>query len=160
MAYIWADAAGGLPAHAPPAPLRSCLGVLALLVAFMWPLDDLAAHWSLLALVLQRLLLMLAVPPLLVTGTPRPIIVRLTRPAAVDAILRVVVKPVPAVAIVTVVAVGTLTTGLVSLAAHSDVARVVDPDRRAAVGLRPVGAGAHRAARERSPSRPSAGAAT
>jgi cytochrome c oxidase assembly factor CtaG len=101
------------------------LGVVALLVAFMWPLGDLAAHWSLLALVLQRLLLTLAIPPLLVTGTPRPIIVRLTRPAAVDAVLRVVVKPVPAVAIVTAVAVGTLTTGLVSLAAHSDVARVV-----------------------------------
>jgi cytochrome c oxidase assembly factor CtaG len=101
------------------------LGVVALLVAFMWPLDDLAAHWSLLALVLQRLLLTLAVPPLLVTGTPRPIIVRLTRPAAVDTVLRLVVKPVPAVAIVTVVAVGTLTTGLVSLAADSGVARVV-----------------------------------
>jgi cytochrome c oxidase assembly factor CtaG len=101
------------------------LGVVALLVAFMWPLGDLAAHWSLLALVLQRLLLTLAVPPLLVTGTPLPIIVRLTRPAAVDAVLRVVVKPVPAVGIVTVVAVGTLTTGLVSLAADSDVARVL-----------------------------------
>ena len=60
---------------------------------------------------LQRLLLMLAVPPLLVAGTPRPIIARLTRPAAVDAVLRLVVKPMPAVAIVTVVAVGTLTTG-------------------------------------------------
>ena len=83
--------------------------MVALLVAFMWPLGDLAAHWSLLALVLQRLLLMLAVPPLLVAGTPRPILVRLTRPAAVDAVLRLVVKPVPAVAIVTVVAVGTLT---------------------------------------------------
>jgi cytochrome c oxidase assembly factor CtaG len=100
-------------------------GVMALLVAFMWPLGDLAAHWSLLALVLQRLLLTLAIPPLLVTGTPRPIIVRLTRPAAVDAVLRLVVKPVPAVCIVTVVAVGTLTTGPVSLAADSDVARVV-----------------------------------
>ena len=101
------------------------LAVVALLVAFMWPLSNLAAHWSLLALVLQRLLLMLAVPPLLVAGTPRPIIVRLTRPAAVDAVLRVIVKPVPAVCIVTAVAVGTLTTGLVSLAASSDVARVV-----------------------------------
>jgi cytochrome c oxidase assembly factor CtaG len=101
------------------------LGVAALLVAFMWPLGDLAAHWSLLALVLQRLLLMLAVPPLLVAGTPRPILVRLTRPTAVDAVLRVIVKPVPAVCIVTVVAVGTLTTGVVSLAANSDAARVV-----------------------------------
>jgi cytochrome c oxidase assembly factor CtaG len=101
------------------------LGLLALVGASMWPLGDLAAHWSLLALVAQRLLLMLAAPPLLVIGTPRPVIARLTRPAAVDAVLRVVVKPVPAVAIVTAVAVGTLTTGCVSVAAHSDVARVV-----------------------------------
>jgi len=101
------------------------LAIVALVVAFMWPLGDLAARWSLLALVAQRLLLMLAVPPLLVAATPRPIIVRLTRPAAVDAVLRQAVKPVPAVLFVTVVAVGTLTTGLVSLAAHSAVARVV-----------------------------------
>jgi len=94
-------------------------------VAFMWPLADLAARWSLLALVTQRLLLMLAVPPLLVAGTPRPVIVRLTRPAAVDALLRQAVKPVPAVLFVTVVAVGTLTTGPVGLAAHSPIARVV-----------------------------------
>jgi cytochrome c oxidase assembly factor CtaG len=100
-------------------------GVVVLLVAFMWPLGGLAAHWSLLALVLQRLLLTLAVPPLLVTGTPHPIVERLTRPAAVDAVLRVIVKPVPAVAIVTVVSVGTLTTGVVSLAAGSALARVV-----------------------------------
>ena len=57
------------------------LGVVALVVAFMWPLGDLAARWSLLALVAQRLLLMLAVPPLLVLGTPRPLLVWLTRPA-------------------------------------------------------------------------------
>jgi putative membrane protein len=68
---------------------------------------------------------MLAVPPLLVVGTPRPILVRLTKPALVDAVLRQVVKPVPAVLVVTVVAVGTLTTGVVSLAARSEVARVV-----------------------------------
>lgn len=101
-----------------------CLGVLALLIALTWPLGDLAAHWSLMALVVQRLILTLAVPPLLVLGTPPPIIVRMTRPTVVDAFLRFVVKPVPAIAIVTVVAVGTLTTGFVSLAAHSDLARI------------------------------------
>ena len=100
-------------------------GVVLLAGALTWPLGDLASHWLLLALVLQRLLLTLAVPPLLVLGTPRPIIARLTRPAAVDAVLRVAVRPVPAVAIVTVVAVGTLTVGAVSLAAHSVVARTV-----------------------------------
>ena len=99
-------------------------GAVLLLAAVTWPLGDLASHWLLLALVLQRLLLTLAVPPLLVLGTPRPIIARLTRPPAVDAVLRVVVRPLPAVAIVTVVAVSTLTTGAVSLAAQSDAARV------------------------------------
>jgi cytochrome c oxidase assembly factor CtaG len=101
------------------------LGVLILAVAVLWPLADVAAHWSLLALVLQRLLLTLAVPPLLVAGTPRVIIAELTRPAPVDAVLRVIVKPIPAVVIVTGVAVGTLTTGAVNLAATSDLARVL-----------------------------------
>jgi len=101
------------------------LGTLALLVAVTWPLGDLAAHWSLLALVVQRLLLMLAVPPLLVTGTPRALLTALTRPAPVDALLRVAVRPVPAIAFVTVVAVGTLTTPAVSWATSSASARVV-----------------------------------
>jgi cytochrome c oxidase assembly factor CtaG len=99
-------------------------GLVALLAAFMWPLDDLAAHWLLAALVVQRLLLMLAAPPLLVRGTPKAVLARLTRPAPVDAVLRVIVKPVPAVCIVTVIAVGTLTTGAVELAGRSAVARV------------------------------------
>jgi putative membrane protein len=101
------------------------LGTLALLLAVTWPLGDLAAHWSLLALVLQRLLLMLAVPPLLVTGTPLPLLTALTRPAPVDAVLRLAVRPVPAIAFVTTVAIGTLTTGAVSLATSSDAARVM-----------------------------------
>jgi putative membrane protein len=99
--------------------------MVVLVLAVTWPLGDLAAHWLLMALVLQRVLLTLAVPPLLVLGTPRPLLARLTRPAPVDAILRVVVRPMPAVAIVTVVAVATLTTGVVSLTARSDAARVL-----------------------------------
>jgi cytochrome c oxidase assembly factor CtaG len=100
-------------------------GLVVLVAAVTWPLGDLATHWLLIALVLQRLLLTLAVPPLLVLGTPRPLLARLTRPPAVDAMLRVVVRPMPAVLIVTVVAVATLTTGAVNLAARSDVARVL-----------------------------------
>jgi cytochrome c oxidase assembly factor CtaG len=100
-------------------------GLLALTLAVNWPLGDLAAHWSLLALVLQRLFLTLGIPPLLVAGTPRPLLIRLTRPAPVDAVLRLVVKPAPAIAIVTVVAVGTLTTGAVAVAARSDLSRVL-----------------------------------
>ncbi len=130
---------------------RQCftLGVVALVVAFMWPLADLAARWSLLALVAQRLLLMLAVPPLLVAGTPRPIIVRLTRPAAVDAVLRLAVKPIPAVVFVTVVAVGTLDHGTGQPGRPLGRRPRGNPARRAALGFRPVGPGPHRAARRK-----------
>jgi putative membrane protein len=123
-AYLWATHREGWEATRQQRVLFIG-GVVVLVGAVTWPLGDLAAHWLLMALVLQRLLLTLAVPPLLVLGTPRPVIAWLTRPAAVDAVLRVVVRPLPAVVIVTVVAVSTLTTGAVTLAARSDVARVL-----------------------------------
>jgi len=121
--YLWGTQQAGCP------PTRRqrflfVLGAVVLLGAVTWPLADLAARWLLMALVLQRLLLTLAVPPLLVLGTPRPLLDRLTRPTPVDAVLRVVVRPLPAVVIVTVVAVSTLTTGAVTLSARADVARV------------------------------------
>ncbi len=119
--YLWATRHAGCAATTRQTLLFLC-GVLLLAGAVTWPLGDLASHWLLCALVLQRLLLTLAVPPLLVLGTPRPVIARLTRPAAVDAVLRVAVRPLPAVGIVTVVAVATLTVGAVSLAAQSVVA--------------------------------------
>ena len=122
--YIWATRRDGFEASGRQR-LLFCTGVVVLIAAVTWPLGDLATHWLLLALVLQRLLLTLAVPPLLVLGTPRPLLARLTRPAPVDAALRVVVRPLPAVLIVTAVAVGTLTTGAVSLASRSDLARVL-----------------------------------
>jgi cytochrome c oxidase assembly factor CtaG len=132
-AFTWATRR---PGYGATAHQRRCFwgGALVLLVAVAWPLGDLAAHWSLLALVVQRLLLLLAAPPLLVAGTPPALLIRLTRPAPVDALLRVAVKPVLAVAIVTVIAVGTLTTGAVSLSTRSEVAR-------AAVQLLVLGAG-------------------
>jgi len=121
-AYIWATRA---PDRRPTRRQAGCfaLAMVVLWAAVTWPLGDLAVRWSLMALVLQRLLLTLAVPPLLAAGTPRPLIDRLTRPAAVDAVLRLAVKPMLAVIVVTVVAVGTLTVGAVNLAAHSVLAR-------------------------------------
>jgi putative membrane protein len=100
-------------------------GVAVLTVALTWPLADLSAHWSLLALVLQRLILMLAVPPLLIVGLPRTLVRVLTRPAAVDATLRFLSRPVTAVVVVTVVSIGTLTTGAVHAQATSSVARAL-----------------------------------
>ncbi len=125
--YLWATSTSTSSGRWPASRRQRVFfigGAVLLGLAVTWPLGDLAAHWLLVALVLQRLLLTLAVPPLLVLGTPRPLLVRLTRPVAIDAVLRVVVRPIPAVAIVTVVAVATLTTGAVSLAARSSVAQV------------------------------------
>lgn len=99
------------------------MGVL--LVALTWPVADLAAHWLLLALVVQRLLLMLAFPPLLMAGVPRSLVARLTRPAPVDAVARACSRPVPAIAVVTVVAVGTLIVPAVSAQGSSAIVRGV-----------------------------------
>ncbi|MDA8312079.1 MAG: cytochrome c oxidase assembly protein [Actinomycetota bacterium] len=95
----------------------------ALLAATTWPLAGLAAHRLLVALVVQRLLLLLAVPPLLLAAVPRPLVASLTRPAFLDALARVCSRPAPAVAIVTAVAMGTLNVPAVVLQSHSAVAR-------------------------------------
>jgi len=88
-------------------------------VVVSWPIADLAARWSLAALVLQRMVLLLAVPALLLLGIPRTVLARATRPAAADAVLRAISQPVTAVLMVTVVSVGTLTAGAVQLQATS-----------------------------------------
>jgi cytochrome c oxidase assembly factor CtaG len=121
-AYSWAVGQRG---QAATSRQRALFGgaLILVLAGATWPAGDLAAHWSLLVLVLQRLVLMLAVPPLLVAGLPDGLLIRLTRPPAVDGLLRLAVMPVPAVAFVTVVSVGTLTSGAVDLAAHSTVAQ-------------------------------------
>jgi cytochrome c oxidase assembly factor CtaG len=105
------------------ARVASFLGGLALLaLAVTWPVGDLAAHWALVALVVQRLLLLLAVAPLLLLGLPPGQVARWSRPAPVDAVLRTCSRPAPAVVVVTAVAVGTLTTGAVAAQAASELA--------------------------------------
>jgi cytochrome c oxidase assembly factor CtaG len=131
--HAWATRAGLYKASARQR-IVFALGAVVLLVALTWPVGDLAAHWSLMVLVVQRLLLMLAVPPLLVAGTPEALLIRLTRPPPIDALLRVAVIPVPAIAFVTAVSIGTLTIGAVNLAARS-------APGRAALELLVLGAG-------------------
>jgi putative membrane protein len=99
-------------------------GLVVLLVALTWPLADLAAQWSLTALVIQRLFLLLAVPPLLMIGLPPALIARLTRPAAIDAVVRRCARPAIAVVLVTVIAVATLTTPAVDAEGASAWARL------------------------------------
>jgi cytochrome c oxidase assembly factor CtaG len=100
-------------------------GLAALVVALTWPVADLAAHWSLTALVVQRLLLTLAAAPMLLLALPSSVIATVTRPAPVDRALEVVTRPVVAVVVFTVVAVATLLTPAVAAQASSGVVRAL-----------------------------------
>jgi putative membrane protein len=98
-------------------------GVAAAIVALTWPVADLAAHWSLTALVVQRLLLTLAVPPLILLGVPYDVLQWLTRPAPVDRALSWFRRPGVAIVVFAVLAVGSMTSGLVDAQSSSAVAR-------------------------------------
>ncbi len=98
----------------------ACVGSV---VALTWPLADLAAHWSLVALVAQRLVLLMAVAPLLLLGLPYDVIQWMTRPAPVDAVLIQLRRPLVAIALVTVLAIGSMTPVLVRAQSTSPFAR-------------------------------------
>jgi cytochrome c oxidase assembly factor CtaG len=98
-------------------------GLLSLGLAITWPIADLAAHWSLTALLGQRLLLTLAAAPLLLLALPSPTLARITRPAPVDAALQFFTNPVVAVVTFTVIAIGTLTAPAVAAQSSSPWAR-------------------------------------
>ncbi len=93
--------------------------LLALAVALTWPVADLAAHWSLTALLFQRMLLLLVAAPLLLLAVPVPVLARLTRPAGVDALVEFLSRPPVAVVVFSVVVVGTLAVPAVSAQASS-----------------------------------------
>jgi cytochrome c oxidase assembly factor CtaG len=99
----------------------------AAVVALTWPLADLAAHWSLTALLVQRLLLILAAAPLLLLAVPSAVLAAVTKPAPLDRTLEFLTRPVVAVGLFTVIAVGTLFTPVVAAQSSSGVVRgVVD----------------------------------
>ena len=104
-------------------------------VALTWPLADLAAHWSLTTLVIQRLILVLAVAPMLLCGLPYDVIQWLTRPAPVDRLLIRLQRPPVAIATVTVVLVGSMTTWLVQAQSSSALARGLLDMAMVAAGL-------------------------
>ena len=94
-------------------------GLVLIGICMGWPLGDLAAHWSLSALVLQRCILVLAVAPLLLSGLSDDLVRWLTRPAPVDALLVRVVRPPVAVIAVTVLLVSSMAPGLVAAQSSS-----------------------------------------
>jgi cytochrome c oxidase assembly factor CtaG len=99
--------------------------VAASVVALTWPVADLAAHWSLIALVTQRLILLMTVAPMLLLGLPYDVIQWATRPAPVDAVLTQVQRPLVAIATVTVLVIGSMTQVMVRAQASSQLARGV-----------------------------------
>ena len=87
-----------------------------------------AAHQDFLwAMVAERLVLLLAVPPLLLAGTSRALAGRLTRPRLVDRLVLVLARPVVAIFSVTALLAATVLPGVVATAAHhAAVATLVD----------------------------------
>jgi cytochrome c oxidase assembly factor CtaG len=93
-----------------------------MLIACGWPLGDLAAHVSVTAVVLQRLLLMLGAAPLLVLAMPVALLATVTRPRSVDATSKALGHPAVAIVIVTVVGTATLVPAVVTWASSSSAA--------------------------------------
>jgi putative membrane protein len=98
-------------------------GIAVLAVITSWPLADLAAHWSLTALLVQRVVLTVVVAPLLLMGTPPKVLAALTRPRAIDEVLAFVTRPASAVVIFTSVSFGSLLSPSVSAQSSSLTAR-------------------------------------
>jgi putative membrane protein len=111
------------------------VGIASAALALTWPIADLAAHWSLCALVLQRSLLILAVAPMLLAGLPFDVVRALSRPALVDAALLRVSRPPIAVICVTALVVVPMAPPLVAAQSSSLIARGVFDLVAVAAGL-------------------------
>jgi cytochrome c oxidase assembly factor CtaG len=92
-------------------------------VALTWPVADLATHWSLTALVFQRLILILAVSPLFLLGLPYDVLEWITRPALIDAVVNRCRRPATAIVVVTVITVGSMVPPVVQAQASSSPLR-------------------------------------
>lgn len=98
---------------------RFAAAVVLAYLACAWPLGDLAAHVSITAVVVQRLMLMLAVAPLLLGSLPDGLIAHLTRHRVVDRVMHAVVRPGIAIAVVTVIGTVTLLPAVIAWGSSS-----------------------------------------
>jgi cytochrome c oxidase assembly factor CtaG len=104
---------------------RFVLALALFVIACGWPLGDLAAHVSLTALVVQRLVLMLAIAPLALSGLPDELLLVATRPRPIDRVLVALGHPGAAIAFVTVAGTVTLVPTVVRWGSDSQAARWV-----------------------------------
>jgi cytochrome c oxidase assembly factor CtaG len=115
--------------HALVTSTRDRRRMLAALVTFaavtFWPIGELAAHTSLTVATVQRLVIMLVVAPLVLLATPTDVLVKLTRPAAVDPVVRRLSHPGVAIFVVTILGTATLSTPVVDWGAQSTLGRDV-----------------------------------
>lgn len=96
-------------------------GIVLLAIALTWPVAD-VANRSLLFHMVQQTLLLLAIPPLLMLGTPRWLIEVITRPRLVDAVSRFLARPLVSTVIFNSLVVVSFTTPVVNASARSDLA--------------------------------------
>jgi cytochrome c oxidase assembly factor CtaG len=105
---------------------RLAAGALAAWFAVTWwPIGDLAATTSITAATVQRLVIMLLVAPLALRSIPLDRMVRLTRPAPIDAVARWLSHPGLALFLVTVGGTLTLSSGVVDAGARSGAVRAL-----------------------------------
>jgi cytochrome c oxidase assembly factor CtaG len=114
VAVLYAVATRGVATRGERWRFAGCVAVLWLACA--WPLGDLAAHVSLSAAIVQRLLVLLAAAPLLLTSLPLERLASWTRPRPIDATLHWLGHPAVAIAIVTVVGTATLLPAVIDFA--------------------------------------------
>ena len=105
--------------------VRALWGWLVLGAVVLWPVGDLAASVSLSVATTQRLIIMLLVAPLFVKSLSTAHLVTLTRLRVVDALTRRLAHPAVAMVVVTVVGTLTLSTPVVDEGAHSQWVRAV-----------------------------------
>jgi len=97
--------------------------LVTLVVVTVWPVGDLAASVSLTVATVQRLVLMLVVAPLMLLSTTTELLVRLTKPEPVDAVVRRLSHPGVAIVLVFVLGTYSLSTPVVDYGAHSAFGR-------------------------------------
>jgi len=122
LAYGWGTRRGS-DAATPPERRRFAAAIVLLFVACTWPLGDLAAHVSITAVVVQRLILMLAVAPLILSSLPDALVARLTHHRLVDRAVRTLVRPAVAITVVTIMGTMTLLSPVVSWGSSSMIAQ-------------------------------------
>ncbi len=100
-------------------------GWLVMAVMVLWPVGDVAASVSLSAATMQRLVIMLGVAPLFVTSVSTAQLVTLTRSRVADFVTRRLAHPALSLVVVTAVGTLTLSTPVVDAGATSALARAL-----------------------------------